>query len=161
MLRLIVSWPSEGMAGLTKLARQRINADIRFASYKPSYEQVPHMPRPKHGLGQGLDALVSSRRHSGGWPESGVLSSQHASSAASDVTQWEYACLLAKRRRKQGKRRLALVLSNPDPTVRPRKQRFRGVSPWTALGLLGANGWELVSAREDLYVLKRMVPPAL
>ena len=38
---------------------------------------------------------------------------------------------------KRRKRRLGLILSNPDPTVAPRRQRFRGLTPWTALGLLG------------------------
>lgn len=119
------------------------------------------MPRPKHGLGQGLDALVSSRHQSAGWPAPGVLGSQRASSPLADATQWEYACLLFERCKKRPKRRLGLILSNPDPTVNPRKQRFRGVSPWTALGLLGADGWELVSARKGVYVLKRAVLPAL
>jgi hypothetical protein len=79
------------------------------------------------------------------------------------VVQWEYACLFTERpkRKKRRRRRLGLILSNPDPTVNPRKQRFRGLSPWTALGLLGADGWELVSAHKNVYVLKRVAPAAL
>jgi hypothetical protein len=122
------------------------------------------MPRPRHGLGQGLDALVSSRQRSGGsWNDSGILggSSAQPSNATPDLLQWEYACLVVERRKKRRKRRLGLILSNPDPTVTPRNQRFRGLTPWTALGLLGADGWELVSARKRVYVLKRVVPPTL
>jgi hypothetical protein len=122
------------------------------------------MPRPRHGLGQGLDALVSSRQRSGGsWSDSGILggSSTQPSNSTPDLLQWEYACLVVERRKRRRKRRLGLILSNPDPTVTPRNQRFRGLTPWTALGLLGADGWELVSARKRVYVLKRVVPPTL
>ena len=122
------------------------------------------MPRPKHGLGQGLDALVTSRQRSaGGWRETGLLGVQPSTAPTPEVTQWEYACLLSERptKKKRRKRRLGLILSSPDPTVNPRKQRFRGLSPWTALGLLGADGWELVSARKDVYVLKRVVPASM
>ena len=115
------------------------------------------MPRPKYGLGQGLEALVSSRQRPGDWSESELLN-RHAdvpSSPAPESRAWEYACLGEQPGPKKRKQRLTLQLSHPEARVRPRRQTLRGVSQWTALGILGADGWELVGFRGRAFVLKR------
>ena len=110
------------------------------------------MPRPKHGLGQGLEALVAPRQRPSGWPEPGVFA--RPESAATDESQgWEYAQLVQARRK--GKRRLLLTLSHPDPSLKPRTRVVRGVDSFTALGLLGVDGWEMVSGGARRYLFKR------
>jgi hypothetical protein len=111
------------------------------------------MPRPKHGLGQGLEALVAPRHRPSGWPEPGILSRQDE--PADDTARWEYARLQAAKRK--GKRRLLLTISHPDPSLKPRTRHIRGVDSWTALGMLGVDGWELVSAGSRRYLFKRPV----
>ena len=115
------------------------------------------MPRPKYGLGQGLEALVSSRQRPNGWPDSELLAQHPEASvaAAADVTPWEYAALTLLRRQKKRRRKLILQLSHPQMSVKPRRQRMRGVGPWTALGMLGADGWELVGVHKRAFLLKR------
>src|SRR5665213_1634448 len=85
------------------------------------------MPRPKYGLGQGLEALVSTRQaHSGlhsGPSSPGSLTGDDAEAAHSPLVRWEYACLSIKRASK--KRRVVLILSCPDTHVKPRTQRLR------------------------------------
>lgn len=118
------------------------------------------MPRPKYGLGHGLEALVSSRERPDGWLElepADRLSDQPAANVATGFTAWEYAALRRSFRRKKGKRRLSLRTSHPGSNVRPRKQKIRGVSQWTALGMLGADGWELVGVRGRSFLLKRVI----
>jgi hypothetical protein len=71
-----------------------------------------------------------------------------------DSLRWEYAHLVER----PGKRgRLWLTLSNPDAGVKPRRRKLRGVGAWTALGLLGEEGWELVSVSGSQFVFKRPV----
>ena len=120
------------------------------------------MPRPKYGLGQGLEALVSSRQRPGGWPESELLSRHSdtpAAAVASEITAWEYASLAQRPRRKKSKRRLTLRFSHPEVNVRPKKRKVRGVGVWTALGMLGADGWELAGSRKRSFLLKRAIAP--
>jgi hypothetical protein len=116
------------------------------------------MPRAKYGLGQGLDALTSPRQRPGGWPESELLN-RHPNAPGAvppELVAWEYACLTERRRRKKRKRPLTLQLSHPEINVRPRKRTIRGVSKWTALGVLGADGWELVGLQGRSLLLKRV-----
>ena len=115
------------------------------------------MPRPKYGLGQGLEALVSTRQaHSGlhsGPSSPGSLTGDDAEGPPSPLVRWEYACLSIKRASK--KRRVVLILSCPDTHVKPRKQRLRGTGRWTAIGLLGFDGWEMVSMTRRVCYFKR------
>lgn len=115
------------------------------------------MPRPKYGLGQGLEALVSTRQaHSGlhsGAPSPGSLIDDDAEAALSRPVHWEYASLTTRRASK--KRRVVLILSCPDTHVKPRKQRLRGTGRWTAIGLLGFDGWEMVSMTRRVCYFKR------
>ena len=115
------------------------------------------MPRPKYGLGQGLEALVSSRQRPSGWPgeESPGVHPEAPTPASAEPKAWVYAALTKSPRRKKGKRTLTLQFSNPELHVRPRRQQIRGMSLWTALGMLGADGWELVGFRRRTFVLKR------
>ncbi len=115
------------------------------------------MPRPKYGLGQGLEALVASRQRPNGWPESELLAHHAEASdpATADLTCWEYATLTRLQRQKKRKRKLILRLSHPQMSVKPRPQRIPGVSLWTALGMLGADGWELVGVHKRAFLLKR------
>jgi hypothetical protein len=116
------------------------------------------MPRPKHGLGQGLEALVGPRHRSGPFPETDVFGHRAADGMATAATQWEFAALLeAPRRRKKRKRTLSLVVCVPDTRVKPRQQRVRGLGLWSALALMGVDGWELVSVRKRCYYFKRAV----
>ena len=118
------------------------------------------MPRPKYGLGHGLDALVTSSERPTGWPESEPTDRGAAAKPTRATTffaTWEYAALARSRRRKKGRSRLSLRISHPGSSVRPRKQKIRGVSQWTALGILGADGWELVAVRQRSFLLKRIV----
>jgi len=115
------------------------------------------MPRPKYGLGQGLEALVSPRQaHSAPYPGATSpksLTGDDAEAVLSPPVRWEYACLRIKRASK--KRRVVLILSCPDTHVKPRKQRLRGMGRWTAIGLLGFDGWEMVSMTRRVCYFKR------
>lgn len=107
------------------------------------------MPR-KPGLGQGLDALVSSRLSGAPFTQS--------TAAAQRGPRWEYALLAVC----PGKRRtrLWLTLSYAETGVTPKRRRIRGVALWTAFGILGGDGWELVAARRTRYVFKRQIAGA-
>lgn len=70
------------------------------------------------------------------------------------MTQWEYAQL---RRGKRGKKRLRIVFSNPNSLVRPRAVVLPRISRWSALGLLGSEGWELAGCESGRYLFKRPV----
>jgi len=116
------------------------------------------MPRPKYGLGQGLEALVSTRQqHSAGHPGPAGPEplSRHADPQASipEPRRWEYASLSIASGRKKG--RLALTLSHPDMQVKPRTHRLRGIGWWTAVGVLGNEGWEMVSMTRSACYFKR------
>ena len=106
------------------------------------------MPRTKPGLGQGLDALMAARSRAGSAP--------HQLTPVATVTlsdpRWEFAVLAVPRNKK---RRLRLRVSHPDPAVVPRTRRLRRVPAWTALGVLGAEGWELVAVQGRRYYFKR------
>lgn len=118
------------------------------------------MPRPKYGLGHGLDALVSSSERPTSWPESEPTDRAEPvkpTRVATHFATWEYAELARSRRRKKGKSRLSLRISHPGSSVRPRKQEIRGVSQWTALGVLGSDGWEVVAVRKRSFLLKRFI----
>ncbi len=109
------------------------------------------MPRPKYGLGQGLDALVASRQRA--HMSSAEPTAGHGG-APPLVTRWEYARLgLGRHKRK----RLTLTISHPDTGVKPRTHRIRGADEWTVLGLLGAEGWELAGVCRRSYYFKRTV----
>lgn len=115
------------------------------------------MPRPKHGLGQGLEALVGPRHRSGPWPEHDPLT-RRAVDAGPGAPQWEFAALTRRRTKaKRRKSRLSLIISHPDTRVKPRQQRLRGASLWSALGLMGVDGWELVGVRKRRFYFKRAV----
>ena len=118
------------------------------------------MPRPKHGLGQGLDALVSSHQRAASRSEADAAHSLPPGMAIeppATIRRWEYACLAVRRTGKKRKRMISLKLSYPEVTLEPKAQRIHGVDAWTALGLLGAQGWELVNVRGRSFYLKRGV----
>jgi len=116
------------------------------------------MPRPKYGLGHGLEALVSplpphATLRAG--PADEPAAAADAEPAAGRPLRWEYARLRARKRRK--KRSLTLLVSHPDARVKPRSQRLRGIGRWTAIGLLGCEGWELVAISRRTCYFKRAI----
>ncbi len=95
------------------------------------------MPRPRAGLGQGLEALVPPLREAPIAP------------FARPSTAWEFAVL---RRIRKSRCRLTVapqaILQRPD-------RRTLKMPTVLALGALGAAGWELVAVQGDRYYLKR------
>jgi hypothetical protein len=102
------------------------------------------MPRPRTGLGQGLEALVPPLRD-------GSTIAPFNRPAAVQAQPWEIATLRRKRRRSVFTVAPAAVLA------RPKKQKLK-VPPLLALGALGAAGWELVALSGGTFYLKRPVP---
>ena len=100
------------------------------------------MPRPRTGLGQGLEALVSPSR------ESGSAISRFARPEEAAV-QWEVAVL-----RKLRKRRCRLVVAPSAVLEKPGRQVLK-TSTMLALGALGAAGWELTAVSRGKFYLKR------
>lgn len=112
------------------------------------------MTRVKPGLGQGLEALVSRRTPLTGLPgesEEGEGSDEPGAKGRG----WEFALLEVRRGKKR--RKLFLTISHPWASVRPRQRRLRGLNRWTAAGILGSEGWELVSVWGDRFYFKRPI----
>lgn len=125
-------------------------------------------PRPRRGLGQGLDALVpdvasladpdldlASPAPTGPMPGA-------ADASALAVARWEYACLErpSRKRRKKAKRRYARIWFSAPGTAalaRPRPTVLAARSWWGALGLLGDEGWELAGVDGRVLYFKRRV----
>jgi len=101
------------------------------------------MPRPRSGLGQGLEALVPPLR------ESAPIAT--FTRAEQTPPSWEVATL--RRRRK----RCILTIAPAGLLDRPRKQKLEA-STLLALGALGASGWELVALSGKTFYLKRLTP---
>ena len=99
------------------------------------------MPRPRSGLGQGLEALVPPLR------ESASIASFARASAA--PTTWEVATL-----RKGKRRRCVLTIAPGGVLETPRRQKLKA-STLLALGALGAAGWELIALSGKTFYLKR------
>ena len=115
------------------------------------------MPRPKYGLGHGLEALVSpglSQSTLRGGPAEESATGGDAESDAVPRLRWEYA-RLSVRKRKKKKRKLTLLVSHPDARVKPRSQHVRGTGLWTAIGVLGCDGWELIAINRRCWYFKR------
>lgn len=104
------------------------------------------MPRNRPGLGQGLKALVPPPR-----PEE---TGERSTPGDREATAWEYVALSPKGRKGHGSR-VTLIAGNIVDQPKPRI--WRGVPPLLALGVLGANGWELVTMRRGTFFLKRAV----
>lgn len=102
------------------------------------------MPRPRTGLGQGLEALVPSLRES---------SSPIApfNRQADPPIQWEVAILRSLRRRR------CIFTVAPSVLLKEPDRRHIKTNTLTALGALGAAGWELTAVRNGRYYLKRPV----
>ena len=101
------------------------------------------MPRPRTGLGQGLEALVPPQR------ESSIASfARHTDTPA---VQWEVAVL-----RKDRRRRCHLTFA-PSAVLEKPRQRLLKTSTMLALGALGAAGWELTAVSGGKFYLKRPV----
>ncbi|MCK9519114.1 MAG: hypothetical protein M0R74_08865 [Dehalococcoidia bacterium] len=122
------------------------------------------MPRPRRGLGQGLDALVRDSTK-----DFSRFSQPHASNDGNDdgeaaephPVQWEYACLERPRKRK-GKRRLARLRfssTGESALVKQRPLVLMTHSPWAVFGLLGEEGWELVGVAGRRFYFKRPLRP--
>lgn len=109
---------------------------------------APNMPRPRTGLGQGLEALVPPPRESA---SASIASFSRTSEAA--AVQWEVA-VLEKRRR----RRCRLTIAPIAVLQKPRRQVLK-TSTMLALGALGAAGWELTAVTGGKFYLKRPVSP--
>lgn len=105
------------------------------------------MPRPRTGLGQGLEALVSPARE----PNSAISSFSRAEEAP--AIQWEVAVL-----RKLRKRRCKLTVAPSAVLQRPVRQVLK-TSTLLALGALGAAGWELTAVSRGKFYLKRQALP--
>lgn len=103
------------------------------------------MPRPRTGLGQGLEALVSPPR------ESSIAS--FTRTAESPVLNWEVAVLQRERRR-----RCKLTIA-PAAVLQKPERRVLKTSTMLALGALGAAGWELTAVNAGRFYLKRPVSP--
>ena len=88
------------------------------------------------------------------WAELSQETQGSVEAEARPATRWEYAQL---RREKRGKKRLHVVFSNPNSLVQPRDVRLPRISRWSALGLLGSDGWELVGVDGERYLFKRQV----
>jgi hypothetical protein len=107
------------------------------------------MPRPRTGLGQGLEALVPPLRDSGS-----PIASIRPSTDAVTVT-WEIGTL---RKRRRG--RCVFTVAPSNILQEPRTQKLKS-STLLALGALGASGWELTALDGRTFYLKRpvTVPP--
>ena len=103
------------------------------------------MPRPRTGLGQGLEALVPPLRDTGS-----SIASIRPSAEAIPVT-WEFGTL-RKRRRGQ----CVFTVAPSNLLQEPRRQQLKS-STLLALGALGASGWELTALRGRTFYLKRPV----
>lgn len=105
------------------------------------------MPRPRTGLGQGLEALVPPLRES-----TSAFASIHPTPEPPPRT-WEVATL-----RKHRKRQCELTIA-PSGLLRKARRRKLKASTLLALGALGASGWELVAINGRSFYLKRPVTP--
>ncbi|MEO8539673.1 MAG: hypothetical protein ABI577_08025 [bacterium] len=104
------------------------------------------MPRPRTGLGQGLEALVSSSR------EPAPTISNFARPAETPApARWEVAVLRRQRKR------LCRVTFAPSELLQKPKRRKVKTTSILALGALGAAGWELTAMRGNRFYLKRPV----
>lgn len=101
------------------------------------------MPRPRTGLGQGLEALVPPLRKS---PVAPFTNATNADAV------WEVAVL-----RKTRRRRCRLTIA-PSSILQPAECRTLKASTMLALGALGAAGWELTTVAGDRFYLKRPAP---
>lgn len=116
------------------------------------------MPRPRRGLGQGLDALVGEMQQ-----HVADLAPQPPAAPNPAPPCWEYACLqLPSNRKRRGRRRVVRLWFSHrgnEALVRPRPTVLRPRDRWAALGLLGAEGWELVVASRRHLFFKRPAGP--
>ena len=105
------------------------------------------MPRPRTGLGQGLEALVPSLREN----SPGIASFNRPAAAP---VLWEVAVL----RRERKKRRCRFTIAASELLKEPQRRRIK-TNTLLALGALGAAGWELTAIRGGKFYLKRIVSP--
>ncbi|MCC6958783.1 MAG: hypothetical protein IT301_02955 [Dehalococcoidia bacterium] len=95
------------------------------------------MPRPRTGLGQGLEALVPPLREA------------PIAAFAQATTAWEFAVL-----RRIRKTRCRLTIA-PSALLQRPDRRMLKTSLILALGAMGAAGWELTAINDDRYYFKR------
>lgn len=128
------------------------------------------MSRPKRGLGQGLSALVPPSEPSppdaSDSTATGDTASQtpQAPAVADPPThvRWEYAALERRPKKANKKRRFTRIwfsATGTDALFEPRATVLAARSSWSALGLLGAEGWELVGLDDRWFFFKRPVLP--
>jgi len=108
------------------------------------------MPRPRTGLGQGLEALVPPLRED---PKPFAHVSRPAQAVVAGP--WEVATLEKRRGRRSG---CTFTIAPAGILKKPRRRKLRGVSTLLALGALGAAGWELTAVSGKVFYLKRPVP---
>ena len=117
------------------------------------------MARPKPGLGQGLEALVTSNPVS--LPPRLAIPEAPPQPVPA-LVRWEYA-LLERRKRRKGRRKqrtyLRIWFSHADTSalVYPRPTILGAGSIWAGMGLLGAEGWELIRVGKRRAHFKRPV----
>lgn len=114
------------------------------------------MPRHRPGLGQGLSALVAPLRAEEEPPPARLPTPTPARVAP---TVWEYAIVRPKGKGKRKRKNSAVTVLSGDLLQRPSKKKLPRISQLVALGVLGANGWELVAVRKKTYFLKRAASP--
>ncbi|MCC7364161.1 MAG: hypothetical protein IT303_07285 [Dehalococcoidia bacterium] len=129
------------------------------------------MVRPKPGLGQGLEALVTTSSSLAGEPADAPGPSIPVPQPPPlprpvDRRRWEYALLEKRRPRKRRKAaRLLISFSRPEASaiIQPRPTILAARSMWAAIGMLGYEGWEVIRLeRRRVYFKRPLVeePPA-
>lgn len=124
------------------------------------------MPRPRRGLGQGLSALVPGveARPDPAAPamDSPPGNAQDDETPPAAFPRWEYACLARPPRKRKGRkkqRRARVWFSAPGAAALFREPPLSIAAGawWSALGLLGDEGWELAGVDGRLLYFKRRV----
>lgn len=102
------------------------------------------MPRPRTGLGQGLEALVPPMRESGN-----PISPLNRPAPIGEPVPWEIATL-----RRRNRKRCVLTIAPAGLLESPKRRKLRA-SLLLSLGALGAAGWELTAVTGDTFYFKR------
>lgn len=116
------------------------------------------MPRPRRGLGQGLDALVRDSHQDFtrfSQPEPPASPDSQVADQPAELLRWEYACVERPRKGKRTSVRVWFSSSGAAAILKPRPLVLATRSAWPVLGLLGEEGWELVGVEGRRFYFKR------